>query len=233
MLDELLVVFDDAATVNGDAGNGIGAGGLGGMANTASSVDMGSGIRDNSGVDIGVGNGAADAIDVIANEISEGRFMQQKQQQYATDFDGTAELAGFQVPRIGMGLMALSIEGRPSSREQAIDTIHAALDAGVRYLDTAWSYYLPSRPGIGAPEDMGYGEFLFVMPYAPGAVHATRCWSPPKPGSAASAMLVRRLLAGREVARIQGAAAMLLPRASSCGRQAAAMAGWPIHGRRR
>jgi aryl-alcohol dehydrogenase-like predicted oxidoreductase len=160
VLDELLVVFDDAATVDGDAGNGIGAGGLGGMANTASSVDMGSGIRDNSGVDIGVGNGAADAIDVIANEISEGRFMQQKQQQYATDFDGTAELAGFQVPRIGMGLMALSIEGRPSSREQAIDTIHAALDAGVLYFDTAWSYYLPSRPGIGAPEDMGYGEFL-------------------------------------------------------------------------
>ena len=27
-------------------------------------------------------------------------------------------------------------------------------------LDTAWSYYLPSAPGTGEPEDMGYGEYL-------------------------------------------------------------------------
>ncbi|TPF95365.1 oxidoreductase [Bifidobacterium sp. UTBIF-78] len=69
-------------------------------------------------------------------------------------------LAGFTIPRLGMGTMALAIEGRPASRNQAIETIHAALDAGVRYLDTAWSYYLPSRPGTGEPEDMGYGEYL-------------------------------------------------------------------------
>ena len=50
--------------------------------------------------------------------------------------------------------------GRPSNRDQAIETIHAALDAGVRYLDTAWSYHLPSAPGTGEPEDMGYGEYL-------------------------------------------------------------------------
>jgi aryl-alcohol dehydrogenase-like predicted oxidoreductase len=98
--------------------------------------------------------------------------MQQQQQQNATDRGGTAELAGFQTPRIGMGLMALSIEGRPSSCEQAIDTIHAALDTGVRYLDTAWSYYLPSQPGIGAPEDMGYGEFLLR--------DALRSWDGPR-----------------------------------------------------
>lgn len=69
-------------------------------------------------------------------------------------------LAGHTIPRLGMGTMALAIEGRPESREQAIETIHAGLDAGVRYLDTAWSYYLPSKPGTGEPEDMGYGEYL-------------------------------------------------------------------------
>ena len=54
------------------------------------------------------------------------------------------ELAGFAIPRLGMGTMALAIEGRPD-RDTAIRTIHAGLDAGVRYLDTAWSYYLPSE----------------------------------------------------------------------------------------
>ncbi|MDN6459148.1 MAG: aldo/keto reductase, partial [Bifidobacterium crudilactis] len=44
--------------------------------------------------------------------------------------------AGVDIPRLGMGCMALSIEGRPE-RDTAITTIHSALDAGVRYLDTA------------------------------------------------------------------------------------------------
>lgn len=69
------------------------------------------------------------------------------------------ELAGFTIPRLGMGTMALAIEGRPD-RDTAIRAIHAGLNAGVRYLDTAWSYYLPSRPGTGTPEDLGYGEKL-------------------------------------------------------------------------
>lgn len=67
------------------------------------------------------------------------------------------ELAGFAIPRLGMGTMALAIEGRPD-RDTAIRTIHAGLNAGVRYLDTAWSYYLPSQPGTGTAEDLGYGE---------------------------------------------------------------------------
>ncbi|WP_236023589.1 aldo/keto reductase [Bifidobacterium miconis] len=61
-----------------------------------------------------------------------------------------------------MGTMALAIEGRPD-RATAIGTIHAALDAGVRYLDTAWSYYLPTAPGAdgtGVSTDFGYGETL-------------------------------------------------------------------------
>lgn len=69
------------------------------------------------------------------------------------------ELAGFTIPRLGMGTMALAIEGRPD-RDTAIRTIHAGLDAGVRYLDTAWSYYLPSEPGTGTAKDLGYGEKL-------------------------------------------------------------------------
>lgn len=82
-----------------------------------------------------------------------------------------ADLAGFRVPRLGMGCMALSIEGRPD-RAVALDTIHAALDVGVRYLDTAWSYYLPSAPGVGTPADLGYGERL---------VHdAVRTWDGPR-----------------------------------------------------
>lgn len=69
------------------------------------------------------------------------------------------ELAGFTIPQLGMGTMALAIEGRPD-RDTAIRTIHAGLDAGVRYLDTAWSYYLPSEPGTGTAKDLGYGEKL-------------------------------------------------------------------------
>lgn len=69
------------------------------------------------------------------------------------------KLAGFTIPRLGMGTMALAIEGRPD-RDTAIRTIHAGLDAGVRYLDTAWSYYLPSEPGTGTAKDLGYGEKL-------------------------------------------------------------------------
>lgn len=74
-----------------------------------------------------------------------------------TNARNMGELAGFAIPRLGMGTMALAIEGRPD-RDTAIRTIHAGLDAGVRYLDTAWSYYLPSQPGTGTAEDLGYGE---------------------------------------------------------------------------
>lgn len=83
-----------------------------------------------------------------------------------------AKLAGFEMPRLGMGTMALAIEGRPESLSEAIDTIHAGLDAGVRYLDTAWSYYLPTRSPFGTPDDFGYGERL--------ATEAVRTWDGPR-----------------------------------------------------
>lgn len=48
-------------------------------------------------------------------------------------------VGGVAVGPIGLGAMPLSVEGRPSE-EQALATIHAALDAGVRLIDTADCY---------------------------------------------------------------------------------------------
>ena len=44
------------------------------------------------------------------------------------------------VSAIGLGGMPMSIEGRPD-RDQSIATIHAALDAGITFIDTADSYH--------------------------------------------------------------------------------------------
>lgn len=57
-----------------------------------------------------------------------------------------------QVSAIGLGAMPMSIEGRPD-REQAIATIHAALDAGVTLIDTADAYCL-------GPDEVGHNEVL-------------------------------------------------------------------------
>ena len=64
----------------------------------------------------------------------------------------TIAFAGRTMPRIGLGTMALTIEGHPRT-VTAIDVIHTALDSGVRYLDTAWSYYTPGE-GVH-PEQSG------------------------------------------------------------------------------
>ncbi len=53
---------------------------------------------------------------------------------------------------LGLGLLRLSTEGRPSEQD-AIDVIRFALDQGVRVLDTADSYALDDR-------DLHYGERL-------------------------------------------------------------------------
>jgi len=45
-----------------------------------------------------------------------------------------------QVSAIGLGAMPMSIEGRPD-QDQSIRTIHAALDAGIRLIDTANAYH--------------------------------------------------------------------------------------------
>ncbi len=56
------------------------------------------------------------------------------------------------VSAIGLGAMPMSIEGRPD-RARSVATIHAALEAGVRLVDTADAYCL-------GPDEVGHNEVL-------------------------------------------------------------------------
>ena len=58
------------------------------------------------------------------------------------------------VSEIGLGGMPLSIEGRPD-RDRAIATVHAALDAGVTFVDTADAYHLKAG-------EVGHNESLIA-----------------------------------------------------------------------
>jgi aryl-alcohol dehydrogenase-like predicted oxidoreductase len=73
----------------------------------------------------------------------------------------TRYIADFPSSAIGLGEMPLSIEGRPD-RAEAIRTIHVALDAGVRHIDTAYAYRIPG-------EAESHGELLLG--------EALRTWS--------------------------------------------------------
>lgn len=64
-----------------------------------------------------------------------------------------------QVSAIGLGGMPMSIEGRPDDEQQSIDTIHAALDAGVTLIDTADAYSLDNT-------DIGHNESLIARAVA-------------------------------------------------------------------
>ncbi|MCO4746105.1 MAG: aldo/keto reductase [Proteobacteria bacterium] len=68
-----------------------------------------------------------------------------------------------QTPAIALGCMRLSTHKRPS-REQALSTLHAALDAGVRVLDTADAYCLDDT-------EVGHNERLIA--------EALRTWDGP------------------------------------------------------
>jgi len=57
-----------------------------------------------------------------------------------------------EVSAIGLGEMPMSIEGRPD-RERSVATIHAALDAGVTFIDTADAYHQYA-------DEVGHGESL-------------------------------------------------------------------------
>src|SRR5687768_7297062 len=59
---------------------------------------------------------------------------------------------GAEVSAIGLGAMPLSIQGRPDE-QQALSVIHAALDAGINFIDTANVYCLDQS-------DMGHNERL-------------------------------------------------------------------------
>src|ERR1700722_1272293 len=58
--------------------------------------------------------------------------------------------SGLTVGAVGMGCMYLSIRERPSE-DDAVRTLHAALDAGVTFLDTADVYCIDHR-------DIGHSE---------------------------------------------------------------------------
>lgn len=66
----------------------------------------------------------------------------------------TRRIGDVAVSQIGLGGMPLSIEGRPD-RERAVATVHAALDAGVTFIDTADAYHL--RAG-----EVGHNESLIA-----------------------------------------------------------------------
>jgi len=58
------------------------------------------------------------------------------------------------VSAIGLGGMPMSIEGRPD-RDRSIATIHAAVDAGVTFIDTADAYHLHA-------DEVGHNEELIA-----------------------------------------------------------------------
>jgi aryl-alcohol dehydrogenase-like predicted oxidoreductase len=64
----------------------------------------------------------------------------------------TRSLGGVDVYPIGLGEMPMSLKGRPDE-QQSIRTIHAALDAGATFIDTADAYAADDR-------DIGHGERL-------------------------------------------------------------------------
>lgn len=59
----------------------------------------------------------------------------------------TRTLGPYQVSAIGLGAMPLSFGGQdPIPPEQAVATVHAALDAGITYIDTADIYAPAGTP---------------------------------------------------------------------------------------
>ncbi|MEU2427476.1 aldo/keto reductase [Streptomyces sp. NPDC007851] len=73
-------------------------------------------------------------------------------------------IGGRTVSAIGLGGMPMSIEGRPEAR-RSIATIHAALDAGVTFVDTADAYHRDAA-------EVGHNEELIaaaLRTYGPGA----------------------------------------------------------------
>jgi aryl-alcohol dehydrogenase-like predicted oxidoreductase len=71
----------------------------------------------------------------------------------------TRTIGELQVSEIGLGGMPMSIEGRPQDESRSVATIHAALDAGVTFIDTADAYCL-------GPEETGHNESLIARALA-------------------------------------------------------------------
>jgi aryl-alcohol dehydrogenase-like predicted oxidoreductase len=71
-----------------------------------------------------------------------------------------------EVSAIGLGGMPMSIEGRPDE-DRSIRTIHAALDAGITFIDTADAYQLPA-------DEVGHNESLIARALASHGTDASR-----------------------------------------------------------
>ena len=70
----------------------------------------------------------------------------------------TRRIVDLQVSAIGLGGMPMSIEGRPDEA-RSIATIHAALDQGVTFFDTADSYHVHT-------DEVGHNESLITRAIA-------------------------------------------------------------------
>jgi aryl-alcohol dehydrogenase-like predicted oxidoreductase len=67
-------------------------------------------------------------------------------------------IGNVQVSAIGLGGMPMSIEGRPDEA-RSVATIHAALDAGITFIDTADAYHLHA-------DEVGHNESLIARALA-------------------------------------------------------------------
>ncbi|GAA0353130.1 aldo/keto reductase [Streptomyces turgidiscabies] len=70
----------------------------------------------------------------------------------------TRRIGDVEVSAIGLGGMPMSIEGRPDEA-RSLATIHAALDTGVTFIDTADAYHLRA-------DDVGHNETLIAKALA-------------------------------------------------------------------
>ncbi|WP_329454556.1 aldo/keto reductase [Streptomyces sp. NBC_01497] len=70
----------------------------------------------------------------------------------------TRRIGAVEVSSIGLGGMPMSIEGRPDET-RSVATVHAALDAGVTFIDTADAYHLHA-------DDVGHNESLIAKALA-------------------------------------------------------------------
>lgn len=67
----------------------------------------------------------------------------------------TRRLGDLEVSAIGLGGMPMSIEGRPEDEQRSVATIHAALDAGITFIDTADAYHIHA-------DEVGHNETLIA-----------------------------------------------------------------------
>src|SRR5215470_15728621 len=72
----------------------------------------------------------------------------------AADTKTTRRIGDVEVSAIGLGGMPMSIEGRPDE-DRSIRTIHAALDAGITFIDTADAYHIHAN-------EVGHNESLIA-----------------------------------------------------------------------